>query len=137
MDTSVNANSKAGYHILASNRAKTEARAKAKAETRAKAKAETRAMVLASLHDLATDCLRLSMHFFYPIQQCAQQVYHTAVPLSPTSSSLHKTCIVDIQISCVTAFSGAPDTWGLLLRTIDVRPRQLTCIVSGRTSAVT
>jgi hypothetical protein len=39
-------------------------------------------------YDLATDCLRLSMHFFHPIQQCAQQVYHTALPLSPTSSLL-------------------------------------------------
>jgi len=49
------------------------------------------------------NCLQLSMHFFYPIQQCAQLVY-------------------------IAAFSGPPDAWGLLLRTIDTRPRQLTCI---------
>ena len=84
--------------------------------------------------DLATDYLRLSMHFFHPIQQCAQQVYHTALPLSPTSSQLHDSClqsVADDHLSCVTAFSGAPDTWGLLLRTIDVRPRQLTCIATS------
>ena len=87
--------------------------------------------ILTPLYLLATDCLRLSMHFFHPIQQCAQQVYHTAVPLSPTSSLLHKSClqsVIDNQLSYVTAFSGAPGAWGSLLRTIDIRPRKLTCI---------
>ena len=80
------------------------------------------------------DCLWLLMHFFHPIQQCAQHVYHTALPLSPTSSLLHKSClqsVIDNQLSHVTAFSGAPDTWGLLLGTINVRPRQLTCITTS------
>ena len=84
--------------------------------------------------DLATDCLRLSMHFFHPIQQCAQQVYHTALPLSPTSSQLRNSClqsVADDHLSRVTTFSGAPDTWGSLLRTINVRPRQLTCIATS------
>ena len=84
-------------------------------------------------HDLATDCLRLSMYFFHPIQQCAQQLYHTAIPLSPTSSQLHRSFLQDImddQLSYVATFSGAPNAWGLLLRTIDVRPRQLTCITT-------
>ena len=31
----------------------------------------------------------------------------------------------------MTAFLGAPDAWGLLLRTIDVRPKQLTCITTS------
>ena len=31
----------------------------------------------------------------------------------------------------MTAFIRAPDTWGLLLRTIDIRPRQLTYIVTS------
>ena len=73
------------------------------------------------------------MHFFHPIQQCAQQVYHTALPLSPMSSQLRKSCLQTVtrdRLSYVTAFSGAPDTWGLLLRVIDVRPRQLTCITT-------
>jgi WD40 repeat protein len=84
--------------------------------------------------DLATDCLRLSMHFFHPIQQCAQQVYHTALPLSPTSSQLRNSylqSVADDHLSHVVAFSGAPDTWGLLLRTINIRPRQLTCIATS------
>ena len=103
--------------------------------------ASTQAMAAENIHntlttslDLMMDCLRLSMHFFYPIQQCAQQVYHTALPLSPTSSQLHKfnfQSVADNQLSHVTAFSGAPSTWGMLLRTIEVRPRQLTCIATS------
>ena len=79
------------------------------------------------------DCLRFSMQFFYPIQQCAQQVYHTALPLSPTLSYLHKSYLqsaTDNHLSCVAAFSGAPDTWGSLLRAISVRQMQLTCIAT-------
>ena len=90
--------------------------------------------VLTPLHTLAMDCLRLSMHFFHPIQQCAQHIYHSALPLSPTSSQLHESWlqgIIDHQLSHVVAFSGAPSAWGLLLRTIDVRPRQLTCITTS------
>jgi len=74
------------------------------------------------------------MHFFYSIQQCAEQIYHTALPLSPTSSHLQKSClqsVTDDQLSHVIAFIGAPSTWGLLLRTIDVRPRELTCITTS------
>jgi hypothetical protein len=65
--------------------------------------------------DLATDYLRLSMHFFHPIQQCAQQVYHTALPLSPTSSQLRNSCLQSVRddhLPRVMTFSGAPDTWG-------------------------
>jgi WD40 repeat protein len=89
---------------------------------------------MAVLTAIAMDCLRFSMHFFHPIQQCAQQVYHTAVPLSPILSQLRKLClqnVTDNQLSYVTAFMGAPDEWGLLLRTIDVRPKQLTCIATS------
>ena len=95
-------------------------------------------MVL-TLHNLATDCLRFSMHFFYPIQQSAQHIYHTALPLLPASSHLQKShlqSVVDGQLSLVTAFIGAPSTWGLLLRTIDVRPRQLTCITTSGQSII-
>ena len=86
------------------------------------------------LYGLAMDCLQLSMHFFHPIQLCAQQVYHTTIPLSPTSSILRKyylQSVIDNQLSHVTTFSGAPGTWGSLLRTIDTRPRQLTCITTS------
>ena len=119
---------------------KAEAEAEAGANVRAEAEAEARAEseaaveVLISLYNLATDCLRISTYFFHPIQQCAQQVYHTAVPLSPTSTQLHESClqsVIDNQLSCVVAFSGAPDTWGSLLGAIDIRPRQLTCITTS------
>ena len=96
-------------------------------------KAETIVSTTAALDSPATDCLRLSMHFFHPIQQCAQQIYLSALPLSPMSSPLRSSClqmVIDNQLSCITAFSGAHNTWGLLLRTIDVRPRQLTCIAT-------
>ena len=92
------------------------------------------AAAMVSLENLATDCLRFSMYFFHPIQQCAQHIYHTALPLSPMSSELHKTClqtVIDNQLSHVTTFTGAPGTWGLLLRTIILWPRQPTCIATS------
>ena len=94
----------------------------------------TRLVLATTPYEFAIDCLQLSMYFFHPIQQCAQQVYHTAVPLSPTSSQLYKSClqsVTDNKLSHVAAFSGAPSTWGLLLRTVDFRPRQLTCITTS------
>jgi len=74
------------------------------------------------------------MHFFHPIQQSAQQIYYTALPLSPTSSYLQNSCLQNVaedQLSHVTTFIGAPDTWGLLLRTIDTRPGELTYITTS------
>ena len=102
-------------------------------QTTQKGEGEAAVLATTALCNLATDCLQLSMHFFHPIQQCAQQIYHTALPLSPASSQLRKSClqnVIDNQLSNVTAFSGAPDTWGLLLRVIDVRPMQLTSITT-------
>ena len=96
--------------------------------------AEEFAKNLTTSLDLAVDCLRFSTHFFHLIQQCTQQVYHTALPLSPTSSQLRNSWlqnVIDNQLSPVAAFSGAPNTWGLLLRTIDFRPRQLTCMATS------
>ena len=96
--------------------------------------ADAQACAEAKVLTLATEYLRLLMHFFHPIQQCAQQVYYTAVPLSPTSSQVHKFyhwSVTDNQLSCVDTFTGAPSTWGSLLRTIDVRPRWLTCITTS------
>ena len=83
---------------------------------------------------LATDLLRLSIRFFHPIQHCAQQVYHSALPLSPTTSLQRESSlqsIMDNQLSYVTAFLSPPKDWGLLLRTIDIRPNQLTCITTS------
>jgi len=125
------ARAKAEALIEASKMAESNARAEAEPTLIAAAEFQT---LITPLHNLATDCLWLSMHFFHPIQQCAQQVYHTAIPLLPISSYLQKyslQSIVDSQPSLVTTLLGAPDTWGLLLRTIDVRPRQLTCIATS------
>jgi len=97
-------------------------------------------VLTAPLYGVVTDCLRLTMHFFHPIQQCAQQIYHTALPLSPTSSLLRSSClqsVIDNQLSCVTTFSGIPSTWGLLLRAIDIRSRQLTCIATSMERIIT
>ena len=123
-----------GDNVVASILAKFMDLTQIKAHPGARSHAGAVAEVLTPLYDVATDCLRFSMYFFHPIQQCAQQVYHTAVPLSPVSSQLHKFCIQSVinnQLSHVTAFMGAPRTWGLILRTIDVRPRQLTCIATS------
>ena len=129
------ANAGARADAIARAEAKARAEAHAEAAAYAEAKADARAKLLtAPLDNLATDCLRLSMHFFHPIQQCAQQLYHTALPLSPTSSLLRKSClqnVVDNQLSNVVTFLGAPSAWGLLLRTVDVRPRQLSCIATS------
>ena len=130
------ANAKTNVKTMTKVNAKANANAKSKAkdEANARAKAEVIFLAITALHNLATDCLRLTMYFFYPIQQCAQQVYHSALPLSPISSELRKSClqsITDNQISQVATFSGAPNTWGLLLRTIDIRPRQLTCVATS------
>jgi hypothetical protein len=92
------------------------------------------------LTTLATDCLRLSMHFFHPIQQCAQQIYHAALPLSPTSSPLRNSYLGSVasnQLSYITTFSGAPDTWGLLLRTVAARPRRLVCTATSAQRIIT
>ena len=119
-------------HIARKSIAKSKQMANAAAEVKAKAKDIVSATT--TLYNLSVDCLRLSMYFFHPIQQCAQQVYCTALPLSPTSSHLHTSYhqrVKDEQLSHVTAFLGAPKTWGLLLRTIDVRPKQLTYITTS------
>ena len=100
-------------------------------------KNDTIADVLNSVENLATDCLRLSMYFFYPIQQCAQQVYHTALPLSPTSSQPNRLYLQIVAGCRVSTFSGAPSTWGLLLRTINLWPRQLTCIATSAQIIIT
>ena len=136
----VHAKTYAKTHADTHAKVKAEARAKVHAEVEAKAEAKAEADVLTTpLYNLATDCLRLSMHFFHPIHQCAQQVYHTALPLSPTSSHLHKSylqSVIDHQLAHVVAYSGAPSTWGLILRTINLRPRQLTCITTSAQSII-
>ena len=95
----------------------------------------TLAEYLDFIENQAKDWLRLTTYFFYPIQQCAQQVYHTALPLSPTSLCLDN--VIDDQLPHVSTFTGAPNTWGLLLRTVNLWPRQLTCIATSAQMIIT
>ena len=129
---STEANSLANVEARAKDYVENEANTYADAQARANVDAGVKQV--AALYNPVTDCLRLLMHFFHPIQQCAQQVYHTAVPLSPTSSELHKSClqsVINNQLSHVTAFLGAPSFWGSSLRTIDIRPKELTYITTS------
>jgi len=150
--TDINSQARAEAEAEAEAEANKEATIVAEAEVKVRAKLEPKPIVVAEaeaiaeeeakaifLHHLATDCLRLSTYFFHPIQQCAQQVYHTAVPLSPTLTLPYKSClqyVVDNQLSHVTTFLGAPNTWGSLLRAIDIRPNQLTCIATSAQSII-
>lgn len=74
----------------------------------------------------------MTMYFFYPIQQCAQHIYHTALLLSPKSSLLHKINKQGVAHDGihVTGFLNAPSDWGLLLTTISVGPRRPTSIAT-------
>ena len=113
--------------------------AKAELVTKEKTEAEAPVKALASLYNLATDCLRLSIYFFHPIQQCAQQVYHTVVPVLPMSTLLREPWlqnVTDSQLSHIASFSGAPNTWGSLLRAIYARQKQLTCIMTSGQSII-
>lgn len=86
----------------------------------------------AFLSKLATDYLRMTMYFFYPIQQCAQHTYDTALLLSPKSSIPHKTNKQRIAPGrvYVTSYLNAPSDWGLLLTTISVGPKRPTSITT-------
>jgi len=63
------------------------------------------------------------MHFFHPIEQSAPHIYHSALPLSPTSSVLRsKTAMFRPKITReetpITEFYGRPGNWGSVIRTI-------------------
>ena len=74
----------------------------------------------------------MTVYFFHPIQQSAQQIYHTAFPLLPLSSELYRTHQQGIphDRTHITGFLGAPSDWGLLLTTISVGPRRPTAIAT-------
>jgi hypothetical protein len=74
----------------------------------------------------------MTMYFFYPIQQCAQHIYHTALPLSPLSSTPYRINQQEIarDRTHVTGFLNPPSNWGSLLTTISVAPRRPTAIAT-------
>ena len=85
------------------------------------------------LDSVANDCLRFTMHFFQLIQQSARHIYHSALPLSPTSSIFSSMSLSEeIRIS---DFYGRPDHWGSVVRTITSIPGGFTCMTTiGRGS---
>ena len=86
------------------------------------------------LDSLARDCLRFSMHFFQPIQQSAQHIYHSALPLSPKSSMFSSMSLP--EQTGIMEFYGRPDDWGSVVRSIARTPGRFTSVtVIGRRSA--
>ena len=56
------------------------------------------------------------MHFFHPIQQSASHIYHSALPLLPTSSPFDSRTF--LERTRIVGFHGRPDAWGVVVRTI-------------------
>ena len=68
------------------------------------------------------------MHFFYLIQQSAPHIYHSALPLSPKSSTFRSGILQD-----KTLFAELPecrDTWGAIIRTIKANSGNFTCMTT-------
>ena len=80
------------------------------------------------LHSVAKDYLRFTMHFFHPIQQSAQHIYHSALPLSPFSSTV--SFMVLWEKTRITEFLGCPDNWGSVIRTIKASPGGFSCMTT-------
>ena len=79
------------------------------------------------LRSLAEDCLRFTMHFFRGIQQSASHIYHSALPLSPESSTFRSRALGTHKI---TEFHGRPNAWGIILRTITATSKRVTCMTT-------
>ena len=74
---------------------------------------------------LAEDCLRFTKNFFHLIQQSAQHIYLSALPLSPRSSTFHPMIIREKTL--IKELYGHPETWGATLQTI---PGCFTCMTT-------
>ncbi|KAF9784575.1 hypothetical protein BJ322DRAFT_852578 [Thelephora terrestris] len=67
---------------------------------------------LDTLFDTATDCLRFVTEFFEVISESASHIYHSALPLAPTSSIIRK--LYSQQVSSVArVVTGTPTSWDL------------------------
>lgn len=64
------------------------------------------------------------MHFFHLIQQSALHLYHSALPLSPRSSSYLARTISEKTV--ITGSRGRPDAWGIVVRSITASSQHLT-----------
>ena len=68
------------------------------------------------------------MHFFHPIQQSALHIYHSALPLSPGSSTFHSPA--HCENTRITGFHGRADAWGIVVRTITANSKRFTCMTT-------
>ena len=80
---------------------------------------------VSDLRSLAEDCLRFTIHFFRLIQRSSSHVYHSALPLSPKSSTFYSRTLG--RKTRITEFYGRPDTWGIVVRTITASSKHFTC----------
>ncbi|KAF9785214.1 hypothetical protein BJ322DRAFT_817871, partial [Thelephora terrestris] len=71
-----------------------------------------------NLGNLAEDYLRFMKNFFLLIQQSAPHIYHSALPLSPRSSTFHS--MTHQEKASITEFYGCPETWGAVIQTIPI-----------------
>ena len=86
-----------------------------------------------NLDSVAKDYLRFTMRFFQLIQQSAQHIYHSALPLSPKSSIFPSLSLP--EETRISDFHGRPDHWGAVVRTITSIPGGFSCITTiGRGS---
>ena len=74
------------------------------------------------------------MHFFQLIQQSAQHIYHSALPLSPKSSIFFS--LSPPGQSRISDSYARPDRWGSILHTIPGRFTCVTTIGPGRTAKI-
>ena len=68
------------------------------------------------------------MHFFYLIQQSAPHIYHSALSLSPKSSTFRSGILQDKTL--IAEFPECPDTWGAVIRTITANSGRFTCMTT-------
>jgi len=68
------------------------------------------------------------MCFFHPIQQSAPHIYHSALPLSPTSSLIRSR--FSGENTRVTGCFGIPEKWGPVLRTIQGALGDFSCVTT-------
>ena len=94
-------------------------------------------MPTSDLDSLARDCLRFTMHFFQLIQQSAQHIYNSALPLSPESSVFSSMSLA--TRTRIIKFHDRPNDWGCVVRTITGTPGVFTCMTAigcGSTASI-
>ena len=88
-----------------------------------------------NLRNLAEDHLRFTKNFFHLVQQSAMHIYHSALPLSPRSSTFHP--MISQEKALITGFYGRRETWGAVEQTIQGGSGSFTCMTTfGRWIAV-